>query len=139
MYQNQDYHEFLETRMDKGLSLQLNEPNEPNEPNFDHWYKWFFILCFQNIEKGTCFTCFVWVYMSDKRKLKRNDDVVNDKMSLIDDLSDVIYRSFDKKLLRDAYQQARFGDRLYGYQECILSACAQCFREYMGDVYYFHF
>ena len=75
--------------------------------------------------------------MSDKRRLKRNDDVVNDKMSLIDDLSDVIYRSFDKKLLRDAYQQARFGDRVYGYQDAVFSSCASCFRVYMGDVYYF--
>ncbi len=60
-----------------------------------------------------------------------------DKMALIDELSGVIYRSLDKKLLRGAYQQARFGDRVYGYQEVVLSACACCFKTYMGDVYYF--
>lgn len=60
-----------------------------------------------------------------------------DKMALIGDLSGVIYRSLDKKLLRGAYQQARFGDRVYGYQEVVLSACACCFKTYMGDVYYF--
>lgn len=59
------------------------------------------------------------------------------KLELIDRLVGEICKSFDKRSLRSAYQQARFGDRLYGYQECILSACAQCFREYMGDVYYF--
>lgn len=58
MYQNQDYHEFLETRMDKGLSLQLNEPNEPNEPNFDHWYKWFFYFVFLEYRKRYMFYMF---------------------------------------------------------------------------------
>jgi putative DNA primase/helicase len=60
-----------------------------------------------------------------------------DKLSLIDELSVVIYGSFDRSLLRMAYQQARFGDRVYGYQEVVLQACAVCFRSYMGDVYYF--
>lgn len=61
-----------------------------------------------------------------------------DKMALIDELSGVIYKSLDTKLLRGAYQQARFGDRVYGYQEVVLSACASCFKTYMGDVYYFN-
>ena len=60
-----------------------------------------------------------------------------DKMALIDELSGVIYRSLDSKLLRSAYQQARFGDRVYGYQEVVLEACSRCFKTYMGDVYYF--
>jgi len=62
----------------------------------------------------------------------------NDKMALIDELSAVIYKSLDTKSLRCAYQQARFGDRVYGYQEVVLNACAQCFKTYMGDVYYFN-
>lgn len=62
----------------------------------------------------------------------------HDNMALIDELSGVIYRSLDKKLLRDAYQQARFGDRVYGYQEVVSSACAVCFKTYMDDVYYFN-
>lgn len=61
-----------------------------------------------------------------------------DKMALIDELSDVIFRALNVKSLRVAYQQARFGDRVYGYQEVVLSACAECFKTYMGDVYYFN-
>lgn len=61
-----------------------------------------------------------------------------DKMALIDELSGVIYKSLDTKLLRGAYQQARFGDRVYGYQEVVLNACVSCFKTYMGDVYYFN-
>lgn len=60
-----------------------------------------------------------------------------DKMALIDELSGIIYRALDKKLLRGAYQQARFGDRVYGYQEVVFSACSVCFKTYMCDVYYF--
>ncbi len=60
-----------------------------------------------------------------------------DKMSLIVELGDILYRSLDKKMLRVAYQQARFGDRVFGYQECVLGVCSSCFRSYMGDVYYF--
>ncbi|MBR3400509.1 MAG: hypothetical protein IKH08_12095 [Prevotella sp.] len=73
--------------------------------------------------------------MSDKtgHKLKSGQD----KMALIDELSGVIYRSLDTKSLRAAYQQARFGDRVYGYQEVVLNACAGCFKTYMGDVYFF--
>ena len=64
-------------------------------------------------------------------------DSVGVKLSLIDDLSGVIYSCLDRRMLRDAYQQARFGDRVYGYQEVVLGACASCFRMYMGEVYYF--
>ncbi len=60
-----------------------------------------------------------------------------DKLALIDELSGVIFKSLDSKSLRIAYQQARFGDRVYGYQEVVLSACASCFKSYMGEVYYF--
>lgn len=75
--------------------------------------------------------------MSDKAGHSRAKSG-QEKMALIDELSGVIYRSLDMKLLRGAYQQARFGDRVYGYQEVVLSACAGCFRSYMGDVYYFN-
>jgi len=64
-------------------------------------------------------------------------DKAQDKLALIDELSNVIFKSLDAKSLRAAYQQARFGDRVYGYQEVVLSACASCFKSYMGDVYYF--
>lgn len=60
-----------------------------------------------------------------------------DKMSLIRHLGDVLHRSFDKKRLRVAYQQARFGDRVFNYQELVLEVCAKCFRSYMGEIYYF--
>lgn len=59
-------------------------------------------------------------------------------MQLIDELMVVIYGSFNLKKLREAYQQARFGDRVYGYQEVVLTACCSCFKSYMGDVYYFN-
>ena len=58
-------------------------------------------------------------------------------MSLIDELSTMIYRSFDLKLLRSAYQQARFGDRVYGYEDVVFGACSECFKTYMGMMYYF--
>lgn len=61
----------------------------------------------------------------------------NERMALIDTLSDVISSSLDRKSLRSAYQQPRFGDRVYGYQECVFAVCSNCFRYYMGDVYYF--
>lgn len=56
---------------------------------------------------------------------------------VIDGLSDVIFRSLDAKELRNAYQQARFGDRVYGYQELVFDACADALRSYVGDVYRF--
>lgn len=62
---------------------------------------------------------------------------LSDKMSLIESLSGVIYASLDRRLLRSAYQQPRYGERLYGYQECVQRACADCMRWYDGEVYYF--
>ena len=60
-----------------------------------------------------------------------------EKLDLIELLSKEIYGFIDKKSLRVAYQQARFGDRLYGYQDVVLSACSSCLRVYLGSVYYF--
>lgn len=59
------------------------------------------------------------------------------RMSLIDALSGELFKSLDRKMLRDAYCQARFGDRLYGYREVVFSACASCFKTLDGEVYYF--
>lgn len=61
----------------------------------------------------------------------------DESLSLMSSLSDDVYESLDRKRLRYAYQQARFGDRVYGYQELVLEACSRCFRWYMGDVCYF--
>lgn len=58
-------------------------------------------------------------------------------MELIGVLGDALYACIPKKELRMAYQQARFGDRVYGYQDIVLQACSLCFRMYIGDVYYF--
>ena len=60
-----------------------------------------------------------------------------DKIMLMDGLSDMIYKVMDKKALRMAYQQARSGDRVYGYQDCVLLACSRCFRTYNDVVYYY--
>lgn len=58
-------------------------------------------------------------------------------MTLIEGLSKLIYDELDHRSLRTSYQQARFGDRVYGYQDVVLRACAACLRSYMGDVYHF--
>lgn len=59
------------------------------------------------------------------------------QMDIIDGLSDDIYSSLDSRELRSAYQQARFGDRVYGYQELVFRACSVCLRSYVGEVYRF--
>lgn len=56
---------------------------------------------------------------------------------LLTRLGDEVFKSFDRRALRSAYQQARFGDRLYGYQDVVLESCASCFRFHLGEVYYF--
>lgn len=66
-----------------------------------------------------------------------SDRSVSLKLELISQLSESLFRVLDKRLLRESYQQARFGDRVYGYQEVVMSACALCFRAYMDDVYYY--
>ncbi len=65
------------------------------------------------------------------------DSTQTDTMALIDELSEVLFRSIDKKLLRESYQQARFGDRVYGYQDVVLRVSSMCFKSYCGDIYYF--
>lgn len=57
--------------------------------------------------------------------------------ALISAVSGAISGALDRRELRQAYQQARFGDRLYGYMECVQSACASCFRCHDGEVYHF--
>lgn len=59
------------------------------------------------------------------------------RLSLIDDLCDEVYGALPQKDLMHAYQQANFGDRVYGYQECVFDACSRVFRGRMGEVYYF--
>lgn len=59
------------------------------------------------------------------------------RLSLIEDLCKELQDALPQKELVSAYQQANFGDRVYGYQECVLGACASVFRSRMGDVYYF--
>lgn len=63
--------------------------------------------------------------------------ITSDKNGIINNIAEGVYASFDRKSLRESYQQARFGDRLYGYLECVQNACAVCFRYYDGCVYYF--
>lgn len=61
----------------------------------------------------------------------------NSRLSLIDDLCGEVYGALPQKELMHAYQQANFGDRVYGYQECVFDACSRVFRSRMGEVYYF--
>ena len=61
----------------------------------------------------------------------------NSVNSLIDSVSDEVGRYINGTRLRKAYQQANFGDRIYGYQELVLEACSLCLRMHMGDVYRF--
>ena len=61
----------------------------------------------------------------------------NSRLSLIDDLCGEVYGALPQKSLMHAYQQANFGDRVYGYQECVFDACSRVFRSLMGEVYYF--
>jgi len=56
-------------------------------------------------------------------------------MEVIETLSNEIVRSLNKRDVRTAYQQARFGERLYGYQDVVMRACAEAFRWYGGQVY----
>ncbi len=56
---------------------------------------------------------------------------------MIDAVCSEIFSALPARQLREAYQQASFGDRLYGYQECVLKACAGVFRMRMGDVHFF--
>lgn len=56
---------------------------------------------------------------------------------LIEDLCNEVYNALPHKELVAAYQQANFGDRVYGYQECVFGACSSVFRSRMGEVYYF--
>lgn len=66
--------------------------------------------------------------------VKGDIDTQDDRIDL---LSELIYSSLNKRQLRDAYQQARIGDRIYGYQDIVLRACCSCLRLYHGDVYSF--
>ncbi len=59
------------------------------------------------------------------------------RLTLIDDLCNEVYNALPHKELVAAYQQANFGDRVYGYQECVFGACSSVFRSRMGEVYYF--
>ena len=59
------------------------------------------------------------------------------QMEAIKRLSDDICSSLDARGLRSAYQQARFGDRVYDYQELVLQACSLVLRSYVGEVYRF--
>lgn len=61
----------------------------------------------------------------------------NSRLSLIDDLCGEVYGALPQKSLMHAYQEANFGDRVYGYQECVFDACSRVFRSRMGEVYYF--
>lgn len=61
----------------------------------------------------------------------------NSRLSLIDELCGEVYGALPQKELMHAYQQANFGDRVYGYQECVFDACSRVFRSLMGEVYYF--
>lgn len=58
-------------------------------------------------------------------------------MAVIESLSAEIHSALNKRSLRSAYQQPRFGDRLYGYQELVMEACSKVLRYRLGDVYYF--
>jgi len=58
------------------------------------------------------------------------------QLAEIDIVSDMIYKALDRVYLCSSYQQPRFGERLYGYQEVVFKACSACLRVYMGDVYY---
>ena len=62
---------------------------------------------------------------------------VTQRLTLIEVLADELYKSLPAKAMVSAYQQANFGDRVYGYQDCVLDACSGVFRGRMGDVYYF--
>ena len=59
------------------------------------------------------------------------------QMEVIRGLGEDLYRSLDARELRAAYQQARFGDRVYGYQELVFRACSVVLRSYVGEVYRF--
>lgn len=56
---------------------------------------------------------------------------------LIEPLSKLIYSEMNKSAVRTSFQQARYGDRLYGYQDVILNASGKCLRTYMGEIYCF--
>ena len=62
---------------------------------------------------------------------------ISAEIGLIEPLSKLILSEMNRVYLRTSYQQARFGDRLYGYQELVFDACVRCLRSYMGQVYCF--
>lgn len=61
-----------------------------------------------------------------------------DGMRVVSFVSSELYGYYSKKSLRAVIQSALFGDRVYGYEFHIRSACANVLRSYSGAVYYFN-
>lgn len=59
----------------------------------------------------------------------------SDNLAMVDRLSALIYSSLDKKQLVKVYREAKYVDRLYGYQDIVIRVCSRVFRMYMDEVY----
>lgn len=59
-------------------------------------------------------------------------------MEIVSSISSDLYASYPKKELRAVIQSALFGDRVFGYESHIRSACAKVLRWHSGSVYYFN-
>ena len=59
-------------------------------------------------------------------------------MEIVSSISSELYGSYPKKELRSVIQSALFGDRVFGYESHIRSACAHVLRWYEDSVYYFN-
>lgn len=55
-------------------------------------------------------------------------------MSLIDALTTLIHSALNKKLLIDVYREAKYTDRVYGYQDLVMDVCSRIFRMHNDSV-----
>ena len=71
------------------------------------------------------------------KKVSHSEDYER-SMEVVTMLSDELYSAYNKKELRMVIQSALFGDRVFGYEFHVRSACAKVLRYYEDSVYYFN-
>jgi phage/plasmid primase P4 len=71
------------------------------------------------------------------KKVSHSEDYER-SMEVVTMLSDELYSAYSKKELRMVIQSALFGDRVFGYEFHVRSACAKVLRYYEDSVYYFN-
>lgn len=69
-------------------------------------------------------------------KAEGSSDYVR-SMDIVSSLSLSLYSSFNKKEFQRVVMEPRFGDRVFGYENCVRSACAKVLKYYRDRVYYF--